>query len=88
VASLPVNQVAAEEEETGLEEPRTGQGVGELPAVPPGQIDAAIERVIIEKFSGKIENIIYEVIEKAVAKEIDRLKESLMGSNAIDHNQD
>ena len=91
VASLPVNQVAAEEkegEETGLEEPRTGPGIGELPAVPPGQIDAAIERVIVEKFSGKIENIIYEVIEKAVAKEIVRIKESLMGSNAIDDNQD
>jgi hypothetical protein len=60
----------------------------ELPTVPTGQIEAAIERIISEKFSGKIENIIYEVIEKAVAKEIDRLKGALLGSNTFDDNQD
>ncbi len=48
--------------------------------LPAGHIDAAIERIINEKFSGKIEDIIYEVIEKAVAKEIDRLKGALTGS--------
>ncbi len=68
----------------GLEKNKTIEGMDELPAVPPGQIDAAIERVISEKFSGKIENIIYEVIEKAVAKEIDRVKGALMGSNTMD----
>jgi len=47
-------------------------------------IDQAIERVINEKFAGRIENIIYEVIEKAVAKEIDRLKGVLSGSIAPD----
>jgi len=57
-------------------------------AVPAGQLDAAIERVINEKFSGKIENIIYEVIEKAVAKEIDRLKGVLMGNHMIDDTRD
>ena len=46
----------------------------------PEQIDKAIERVINEKFAGRIENIIYEVIEKAVAKEIDRLKGVLLDS--------
>ncbi len=53
----------------------------EFPSVPVGQIDAAIERVINEKFAGKIEEIIYEVIEKAVAKEISRLKTALLGNN-------
>ena len=51
---------------------------------PRGKIDAAIERIINEKFSDKIEGIIYEVIEKAVSKEIDRLKGALTGSNPID----
>ena len=87
VASFPVNQVTAEEEATGPEEPSAGQGIGELPAVPPGQIDAAIERVITEKFSDRIENIIYEVIEKAVAKEIDRLKGVLVGNITSDDDQ-
>ncbi|CAB1063634.1 hypothetical protein D1BOALGB6SA_8417 [Olavius sp. associated proteobacterium Delta 1] len=86
VASLPVDQVA-EEEDTGLEESQIGQGLDELAAVPAGEINAAIERVINEKFSGKIEDIIYEVIEKAVAREIDRLKRALMGNHTIDDNQ-
>jgi hypothetical protein len=58
----------------------------ELSALTTGQIDAAIERVINEKFAGKIENIICEVIEKAVAKEIDRLKSVLMDSARPDDN--
>ncbi len=44
------------------------------------QIDSILERVIKDKFGGKIETIIYEVIEKAVSKEIDRLKGALLGS--------
>ena len=52
--------------------------------MPAGHIDAAIERIINEKFSDKIENILYEVIEKAVAREINRLKRSLIGNNSID----
>jgi hypothetical protein len=43
-----------------------------------GQIEQAIERIINEKFAGRIEHIIYEIIEKAVKKEIDRLKVSLL----------
>jgi hypothetical protein len=86
LASLPVDRVA--EEETGLEESKIIQGMDELPAVPTGQIDAAIERIIREKFSDKIENIIYEVIEKAVAKEIDRIKVALTGRNTIGDYED
>ena len=51
---------------------------GDTTIVSPGQIDQAIERIINEKFAGRIEHIIYEIIEKAVKKEIDRLKESLL----------
>ena len=53
----------------------------------PERLDTTIERLINEKFSGKIENIIYEVIEKAVSKEIDRLKGILLenDSNADRH---
>lgn len=85
-ASLLVEKDA--EEETGLENSQTGQDLDGLPPIPAGQIDAAIERIINEKFSGKIEDIIYQVIEKAVAKEIDRLKGALMGSNTIDDYED
>jgi len=55
--------------------------------ITPGQIDAAIEHVISEKFSGKIENIIYEVIEKAVSKEIERLKEILLENSLPEKDQ-
>jgi len=51
---------------------------GDTTVVSPGQIDQAIERIINEKFAGRIEHIIYEIIEKAVKKEIDRLKVSLL----------
>jgi hypothetical protein len=56
----------------------------EIVSVPADQIDAAIERVITEKFAGKIEGIIYDVIEKAVTKEISRLKSALTGENETD----
>jgi hypothetical protein len=51
---------------------------GDATVVSPGQIDRAIERIINEKFAGRIEHIIYEIIEKAVKREIGRLKESLL----------
>ena len=42
-----------------------------------GQIAAALERVIEKKFSGKIETILFEVMEKVIEKEITEIKESL-----------
>ena len=51
---------------------------GDTSSVSSGQIDQAIERIINEKFAGRIEHIIYEIIENAVKKEIDRLKASLL----------
>ena len=88
VAPLPVDQAA--EEEIGLDNPQIMKGLDGLQSMPAEKIEAAIERIINEKFSDKIEGIIYEVIEKAVSKEIDRLKGALTGSssNTIDDNED
>ena len=59
------------------------QDTGVARAVTPDQIDSILERVIEEKFSGKIEDIIYEAIEKVVSKEINRLKGSLLDSTGL-----
>jgi len=75
------------------EEPPAGNGtvedvrsaVEDTPASLPlttDQIDSILEGVIKDKFGGKIETLIYEVIEKAVSKEIDRLKGALLGSTS------
>ena len=42
------------------------------------QIEAALERVVKNVFYEKIDRILVEVIEKTVAKEIDRIKSVLM----------
>ena len=76
-----------ETKNTGPEDSQAAPEIDLPLALSPGQIDAAIERVISEKFSDKIEGIIYEVIEKAVSKEIHRLKKSLIGNNSIDEDQ-
>ncbi len=60
---------------------------GSSPVVSPEQIDRAIERIINEKLAGRIEHIIYEIIEKAVKKEIERLKASLLGDSTPDKNR-
>ena len=53
--------------------------------VSPEQIDQAIERIVNEKLAGRVENIIYEVIEKAVKREIEQLKASLLGDSTPDN---
>jgi hypothetical protein len=72
-----------EDDENAEEDLQTVQDTGDAPAVTPDQINSLLERVIKEKFSGKIEDIIYEAIEKAVSKEIDRLKGSLLDSTGL-----
>ena len=81
-APVPVDQAA--EEGTGPDNSQIIRGLDGLQSMPAEQIDAAIERIINEKFSDKIEGIIYKVIEKAVSKEIDRIKGALTGSKTID----
>jgi hypothetical protein len=59
---------------------------GDSLAVSPEWITAAVESVINEKFSGRIEKIIYEVIEKVVSREIERLKGVLLENSGSDDN--
>jgi hypothetical protein len=82
-----MGQAEEKAEDIGQKDLQAKPDPDELPAVTPGQIDAAVERVISQKFSGQIENIIYKVIEKAVTKEIDRLKRTLLENDAIDDGQ-
>ena len=44
----------------------------------PDQVEQSIEQFIERNYSGKIESMISAIIEKAVAKEIDRLKSVLL----------
>lgn len=48
------------------------------------QIDAAVERVITRRYAGTIETIILQSIEKAVFKEIERLKNRLLENDPGD----
>ena len=88
VASLPSEPPV--EDETEDQAPDEHQPPDEAPAegmsVTPGQIDAIVERAIQEKFGGNIETIIHDVIEKAVTKEIDRLKGALLGGGDDEDN--
>ena len=46
------------------------------------EIEESIERIIEQRYSEKIESMVLEVIEKAVRKEIDRLKNILLEDNS------
>ena len=59
---------------------------GESAVVSPEQIDQAIERIINEKLEGRVEHIIYEIIEKTVKREIDRLKAALLEDSTPEDN--
>jgi hypothetical protein len=82
-ASLPKDQF--EKNEHMLKDLAASNASGS-PVVSPEQIDQTIERIINEKLAGRIEHIIYEIIEKAVKREIDRLKESLLDDSSPDDN--
>ena len=78
VALLPEEPPA--ENETAEDVRSAVEDASESLPVTPDQIDSILERVIKDKLGGNIEAIIYEVIEKAVSKEIDRLKGALLGN--------
>ena len=86
VASL--SSAPSAEEETPDEDQPADEEPAQATAVTPDQIDAIVERVIEEKFGGNIETIIYDVIEKAVSKEIDRLKGALLGGGGSNQDDD
>ena len=48
------------------------------------RIDEAVERVIREKFADRIEQIIHDIIENAVSKEIKRLKNALLEESSLE----
>jgi hypothetical protein len=50
----------------------------------PDQIEQSIERFIEQNYSEKIESMITAIIEKAVAKEINRLKTALLGDDSTE----
>ena len=74
-ASLPKDQ---SEKDDPMQKDSLASNAGDSPVVSPEQIDQAIERIINKKLAGRIEHIIYEIIEKTVKREIDRLKASLL----------
>jgi hypothetical protein len=55
-----------------------------VPGLAPEEIEAAVERVMARKLGGTIEAIILQAIEKAVSKEIERLKSLLLEDEAGD----
>jgi len=73
--------------ELGLDpEEKTGpapqdQGFDPEPALPlaptPGQVEAALEKVIEKQFADKIETILFQVIERVIEREITGIRESL-----------
>jgi hypothetical protein len=75
------SHVSNNEIEPGMPKKSSTPNAEDLPTVSTEQIDQAIERIINEKLAGRIEHIIYEIIEKTVKKEIDKLKESLLNDS-------
>jgi len=60
-----------------IDVPLAGSGIAALDASY-DQIEESIERIIEQRFSGKIESMITQIIEKAVSAEIKRLKRILL----------
>ena len=83
MTSLPKDQ---SEKDDHMQKDSPASNAGDSPVVSPEQIDQAIERIINEKLAGRIEHIIYEIIEKTVKREIDRLKASLLEDSTPEDN--
>ena len=81
-----VSEAGEEPEEEDIEasdagpsgEPPADGSLDALTGASREQIEKSIERIILNNFSDKIESIVTETIEKAVSKEIDRLKNILL----------
>ncbi|MGD9229106.1 MAG: hypothetical protein PVF26_21565 [Desulfobacterales bacterium] len=67
-------------EDEPSEEPMPAHGIAAFD-VDHDKIEESIERIIQQNYSEKIESMVVEVIEKAVSKEIDRLKNILLEDN-------
>ena len=82
----PFPQDPTNEKDDHMQKDSSASNAGDSPVVSPEQIDQAIERIINEKLAGRIEHIIYEIIEKTVKREIDRLKASLLEDSSPEDN--
>jgi hypothetical protein len=61
-----------------------GKAIGPLPeTLPQAQIEAAVKKALKELLGEKIETLLCEAVDKAVSKEIDRMKSLILGD--IDH---
>jgi hypothetical protein len=52
--------------------------------IQPGQLEEAVERVIVKLFSGKIDSMIMDVIEKVVKTDIEKIKKELLKGTMVD----
>lgn len=57
--------------------------VAQALAIPEDQLDAAIEKAVENAISGKIETILAQVVEKAVTREIEKIKKALLDDLAV-----
>ena len=80
----PLPQDPNKEKDVHMQKNSPASNAEDPPVVSTELIDQAIERIINEKLAGRIEHIIYEIIEKTVKREIDRLKESLFEDSPSD----
>ena len=53
-------------------------GLSAAPSITEEQLEEAVERVVKEMFSDKIEPLLIKVVEREVGKEIERLKNLLL----------
>lgn len=60
-------------------EPETSAGLNVEQTVRPEMIESAVEKVVRERFTEKIDQLIEAAIERTVTAEIDRLKKRLLG---------
>lgn len=76
---IELTQEALDSEALGPEEaslaPKEGENV--MPALDRGEFEAVLEKVIEKKFSGIIEKILFEVMEKVINREIEDIKAGL-----------
>lgn len=76
--SAPDDEQLPQEDEAGFEAADANAEVADLGTISTQQIEEAVERLIQSNYSEKIESIIVNVIERAVSREIEKLKDALL----------
>jgi hypothetical protein len=76
--AAPAHGIVPQEDEAEFEGSEAEPEVADLGTISSRQIEEAIERLIKNNYSDKIESLIVNVIEKAVSKEIEKLKDALL----------